>query len=479
MRDDMDDDFCDRLPGQHLGRLSLELQAKEHAEWQRRIDELEGRLKVAEDTICELIGTQTPAAGESPTSPEPAQAHGLTPPATPSAAGEEWRHLEDGELIEAGDETDRSVDHWRDPVKWEPVHPADIGQPAPDPAYPAHRIFRRRVDSSAAVGASEPGAGPFFAHKRIEFLEDRIKQQGRQIAELIDQLDVKDDSISKLILENDRLTKLNHHLREAAVMAIVERVPSDSKPTNVHNPESEDTPPHKQVIGPVVGTATVKPFRLEYGKRYVRRDGRLTGKLTTTTNALCWHRTHRFCDAVAGLTFTEDGHFMSKDETSAFDLIAEYHEPESQPAESPDDWVTQDRVAMRECDQFRWIDTATDLPVCNPLGEWGDVASPVRHVSHGFIDSEKYRLEVRCRRKDLPQACTCPTLDGVPVTGSSCPIHGFGMTEWDDAAPADKPRMRQVTLREYQQGGVRDWTSSGVVSWSLFTGRTVVVEVPE
>jgi hypothetical protein len=28
--------------------------------------------------------------------------------------------------------------------------------------------------------------------------------------------------------------------------------------------------------------------------------------------------------------------------------------------------------------------------------------------------------------------CTCPVLDGVPVTGSSCPIHGFPPGGWDD-----------------------------------------------
>jgi len=53
------------------------------------------------------------------------------------------RRLEHGEIIQAGDEIDRCVDPWRDPPKWEPVHPADIGQPAPDPQYPSHRQYRR------------------------------------------------------------------------------------------------------------------------------------------------------------------------------------------------------------------------------------------------------------------------------------------------------------------------------------------------
>lgn len=27
--------------------------------------------------------------------------------------------------------------------------------------------------------------------------------------------------------------------------------------------------------------------------------------------------------------------------------------------------------------------------------------------------------------------CTCPTLDGIKVTGSSCPLHGLPETTWD------------------------------------------------
>lgn len=56
-----------------------------------------------------------------------------------------YRILEKGETIQTGDETDRCNDPWRDAAKWEPVHPATIGEAAPDPAFPSHRIFRRRV----------------------------------------------------------------------------------------------------------------------------------------------------------------------------------------------------------------------------------------------------------------------------------------------------------------------------------------------
>ena len=55
-----------------------------------------------------------------------------------------WRMLKKGEIVRTGDERDMARDGWRDPADWQPATPADIGKPAPDPQYPAHRIFRRR-----------------------------------------------------------------------------------------------------------------------------------------------------------------------------------------------------------------------------------------------------------------------------------------------------------------------------------------------
>lgn len=60
-----------------------------------------------------------------------------------------YRLLGKGEIIRAGDETDRCIDPWRDDVKWEPVAPATIGEKAPDPAFPSHRIFRRKVTTES------------------------------------------------------------------------------------------------------------------------------------------------------------------------------------------------------------------------------------------------------------------------------------------------------------------------------------------
>lgn len=53
------------------------------------------------------------------------------------------RKLEKGEIIQAGDEIDRCANPWHDWPIWEPVHPENIGQRAPDPQYVAHRQYRR------------------------------------------------------------------------------------------------------------------------------------------------------------------------------------------------------------------------------------------------------------------------------------------------------------------------------------------------
>jgi len=56
-----------------------------------------------------------------------------------------WRALEAGEIIQAGDECDACANPMKDYVFWAPVPSHMIGKPAPDPQYPAHTIYRRRV----------------------------------------------------------------------------------------------------------------------------------------------------------------------------------------------------------------------------------------------------------------------------------------------------------------------------------------------
>jgi len=54
-----------------------------------------------------------------------------------------YRILEKGEAIQAGDEVDASPDGWRDDPVWKPT--TCVGRRAPDPQYPSHRIYRRKV----------------------------------------------------------------------------------------------------------------------------------------------------------------------------------------------------------------------------------------------------------------------------------------------------------------------------------------------
>lgn len=69
------------------------------------------------------------------------------------------------------------------------------------------------------------------------------------------------------------------------------------------------------------------------------------------------------------------------------------------PAEDPDEWVTQDRVPMRACDQRRWVNPVSmDVAV-----EWGrSCITSVDPAIHGAVNRVGNRLELRCRRKDLP-----------------------------------------------------------------------------
>ena len=59
---------------------------------------------------------------------------------------DQYRILEKGEIILAGDEYDASPNPWRDAIRWQPVTPHMIGQRASDPAYPSHTLYRRLRD---------------------------------------------------------------------------------------------------------------------------------------------------------------------------------------------------------------------------------------------------------------------------------------------------------------------------------------------
>jgi len=52
-----------------------------------------------------------------------------------------WRILEKGEVVEKSDWVDSANDGWNNDPIWEPA--SRIGEAAPDPMFPAHRVFRR------------------------------------------------------------------------------------------------------------------------------------------------------------------------------------------------------------------------------------------------------------------------------------------------------------------------------------------------
>ena len=55
---------------------------------------------------------------------------------------EKYYYLKKGDIIQEGDEVDMCADGWRDEPKW--VKAISIGERAPDPSYPSHRIYRRK-----------------------------------------------------------------------------------------------------------------------------------------------------------------------------------------------------------------------------------------------------------------------------------------------------------------------------------------------
>ena len=54
-----------------------------------------------------------------------------------------YRMLSEGEVIKEGDEVDICNDGWRDDPKW--VTAKAIGKLAPNPNYPSHRRYRRKI----------------------------------------------------------------------------------------------------------------------------------------------------------------------------------------------------------------------------------------------------------------------------------------------------------------------------------------------
>lgn len=109
------------------------------------------------------------------------------------------------------------------------------------------------------------------------------------------------------------------------------------------------------------------------------------------------------------------------------------------PAESPDDWVTQDREEARPCDERRWVSVRTGCP-----GPWkgAGVLHLINTRKHGEVCND-YRLELRCRRDDLP------------------PL------------PDEKPKTRKVVLKEFLR------PSSDGSLWPYFSESEAALEVDD
>lgn len=125
------------------------------------------------------------------------------------------------------------------------------------------------------------------------------------------------------------------------------------------------------------------------------------------------------------------------------------------------DWVTQDVVPRRVAlDEYRWIMRS------GTVSSWGmTLVEPKMRddISHGYIDCHGARLEVRCKRKDLPAEkkplpcsyCTLTTFKG--WQDGKCPYCGSvrgvcsGMVSQDELNAA--PRTRTWTFGKPSQTG--------------------------
>lgn len=112
------------------------------------------------------------------------------------------------------------------------------------------------------------------------------------------------------------------------------------------------------------------------------------------------------------------------------------------PVESPDDWVTQDRVNCRRCDQIRWIRHDGTVQI-----DWQPVDKALHDLWHGHIE--------RCRRKDLP-----PVPE--PEKPAIDPGEGYRLLDDDEGTqPTDE--------REYADEYTNEWLELGRLSSSCRT----------
>lgn len=75
-----------------------------------------------------------------------------------------------------------------------------------------------------------------------------------------------------------------------------------------------------------------------------------------------------------------------------------------EPSESLDDWVTQDRVPVRPSDERRWVNPDGSVDVKNDWKTAKETGTSVwyPYLRHNDKNETGNRLELRCRRRDLP-----------------------------------------------------------------------------
>jgi hypothetical protein len=107
-----------------------------------------------------------------------------------------------------------------------------------------------------------------------------------------------------------------------------------------------------------------------------------------------------------------DAVFADMFDVSVLDLSEQLIEPyEAEPApphvplESPNDWVTQDRVPKRDWDEHRWVS-----PEGTVVLDWHTGMVLGAAVRHGDLNSHGNRLEIRCKRFELPSIIPAPTV---------------------------------------------------------------------
>ena len=95
----------------------------------------------------------------------------------------EYRFLKEGEIVQKGDEVDMCRDGWRDTTKWITAK-ISIGKKAPNPHFPSHRKYRRKLkmNIACACDGSCDEVDRILLMTDQEIMKDAIKEFGSEEA---------------------------------------------------------------------------------------------------------------------------------------------------------------------------------------------------------------------------------------------------------------------------------------------------------